>query len=115
MDLQKGVDLMRPRYAGCSRIWGMWNRVNLVDRCLVVFLLVLLVQSACSLLIPSGDADSTAYGIDIIVRTSSAAIFGHFLSANFARGTGSGGRESQKADFQTDTGATSQGAPVQKI
>ena len=106
---------MRQRCTGCSRIWAMWNRINLVDRCLVVFLLVLLVQSACSLLIPSGNADSAAYGIDIIVRTSSAAIFGHFLSANFARGAGTVRAGLQKTAVQTDTGVTAQGTPVQKI
>ena len=60
------------------------KNIHLVDKCLMVFMAVLLLQSAHSLFFP-GDTDGEAGGIDVIVRTSSAAIFGYFLSANFNR------------------------------
>lgn len=62
------------------------SRIHLVDRCLILFMLVLLGQSAYSLFFHGG-TQAGAGDIDIIVRTSSAAIFGYFLSANFIRHT----------------------------
>lgn len=65
---------IRPELAG----------IHLVDKCLIVFMAVLLLQSAYSLLVhPGGWAQGSE--IDVIVRTSSAAIFGYFLSANFIK------------------------------
>lgn len=60
--------------------------IHLVDRCLLAFMIVLLIQSACSVFLP-GERGGESGSIDIIVRTSSAAIFGYFLSANFNRRT----------------------------
>lgn len=59
-------------------------KIHLVDKCLIIFMLVLLAQSAYTLFFPSA-ADPGADNIDIIVRTSTASIFGYFLSANFIR------------------------------
>ena len=56
----------------------------LVDRCLLVFMAVLLLRSAWRIFCP-GEGGGLAEDIDIIIRTSSAAIFGYFLSANFLR------------------------------
>ena len=56
-----------------------------MDRCLLLFMAVLLVQLACGLFLPEGLAPE-AGSIDVIVRTSAAAIFGYLLSANFNRG-----------------------------
>lgn len=58
--------------------------IHLVDRCLILFMIVLLLQSAYSLFFKSS-LGSESGSIDVIVRTSSAAIFGYFLSANFIR------------------------------
>ena len=58
------------------------NRIPLVDKCLLVFFLVLLTQSAYSLFSHNGTGSEIEH-IDVIVRTSSAAIFGYILSANF--------------------------------
>ena len=44
------------------------------------------IQSAYSIFCPAG-AGQAAEDVDIIVRTSAAAIFGYFLSANFIRHT----------------------------
>ena len=61
----------------------------MVDKCLLLFMGVLLIQSGCSLFF-TGGGNGTGSEIDIIVRTSSAAIFGYILSANFNRRTASG-------------------------
>lgn len=61
-----------------------WHSVHLVDRSLIVFMVLLLGQSALGLFFPWG-GNETASNIDIVIRTSSAAIFGYFLSGNFTR------------------------------
>lgn len=65
---------------------GRKGRIRLMDRCLLVFMGVLLAQSAYSLFSAPALGTETG-GIDIIVRTSAAAIFGYFLSANYRRET----------------------------
>ncbi len=57
-------------------------KIKLVDRCLIVFMMLLLAQCIYGLF--SGESDNvyTVY-IDVVVRSTSAAIFGYFLSANF--------------------------------
>lgn len=60
------------------------KKVKLIDRCLIVFMIILMVESIYNLFsdrvnpINSND-------IDIIIRTTTAAIFGYFLSGNFIR------------------------------
>ena len=63
---------------------GCRGRIRLVDRCLLTFMAILLAQSAYSLFSAPALGTETS-GIDIIVRTSAAAIFGYFLSANYRR------------------------------
>lgn len=58
--------------------------VHLVDKCLMVFMIILLLQSAFTLFTDEYIIQE-ANSIDIIVRTSMASIFGYFLSTNFAR------------------------------
>ena len=58
------------------------GRIHPVDRGLLLFLAVLLTQSVYSLFVPGGGSQLSS-DIDIIVRTSSAAIFGYLLSGNF--------------------------------
>lgn len=69
-----------------------FGRIHLVDRCLITFMAVLLIQSAYSL-IAQGAWAAQSNEIDVIVRTSTASIFGYFLSANFIR------RGSEKPDL----------------
>lgn len=66
------------------RMRASFARIHLVDRCLVVFMCILLMQSAYSLLFRSASTQE-ANNIDTIVRTSAAAIFGYFISANFIK------------------------------
>lgn len=68
------------------------GKIHLVDKCLIVFMVVLLVQSAINLF--TGHTESAdVNNIDVIVRTSTAAIFGYFLSANFIRHASSGSKK----------------------
>ena len=48
------------------------RRIHPVDKGLLLFMLILLIQSAANLFFPAGDS-STAGEIDIVVRTSAAA------------------------------------------
>lgn len=59
-------------------------KIHLVDKCLIVFMAVLLAQSAYNLF-SSRPMSNELANIDVIVRTSGAAVFGYFLSANFIR------------------------------
>ena len=82
---------MRPSLLRRSGLRGLLGRIHPVNKGLLLFMLVLLAQSAYSIFCPSG-AGQTAKDIDIIVRTSAAAIFGYFLSTNFTRHTVAGGQ-----------------------
>lgn len=59
-----------------------WMRIHLADKCLLVILLILLLQSALNLFLVEAN-DQQTNGIDIVFRTSVAAIFGYLVSANF--------------------------------
>lgn len=88
---------MKKSNASHKLIRSYFSKVHLVDRCLLLFMLILLVQSAFSLF----DATSSAgeiHTIDIIVRTSISGIFGYFLSANFIRHESSGKRTGTKTE-----------------
>lgn len=60
------------------------KRIKLVDRCLIIFMLVLMAQSTYNLFANETISQETN-AIDIVVRTTSAAIFGYFLSVNFIK------------------------------
>lgn len=62
-----------------------------VEKSLMLFLFILLAQSAYTMLFHR-DWGQGASDIDVIVRTASAAIFGHFLSSNFMRTRSAGGQ-----------------------
>lgn len=97
-----------------ASVRAAWRRIPLVDRGLMLLMAVLLVQSACVIFFATAD-NATAGNIDIVVRTSAAAIFGYFLSASFAsqtamRGpTASGGHMMEMADHG-GSGMESRGA-----
>ena len=93
------------------------RRMHLVDRSLLLFMAVLLAQSIYSMFSPGG-AGQAAGDIDIIVRTSSAAIFGYFLSANFIHHTASAGQapaEDRTVALETGGGSSSPSGPVARI
>lgn len=60
------------------------KKIKLIDKCLIIFMIILMAESIYNLF--SNEANShNANDIDIIIRTTSAAIFGYFLSGNFIR------------------------------
>ncbi|MEG1744567.1 MAG: hypothetical protein RR951_09115 [Ruthenibacterium sp.] len=66
------------------KIKNIFKTIRLADRCLILLMVLLLAQSAYSLFAHEANSQETA-AIDIVVRTTSAAIFGYFLSSNFIK------------------------------
>lgn len=59
-----------------------FSNIHMIDKCLIVIMALLLLQSVYSL-VAGGALTAETNHIDTIIRTSAAAIFGYFLSANF--------------------------------
>lgn len=78
-----------------KRVCAVLAKIHIVDKFLIIFMLLLMFQSTHNLF-----ANHTATGesahIDVIVRSSTAAIFGYFLSTNFMRHTSN--RSKNKVD-----------------
>ena len=74
--------MITTRFPRLSAIRAVLSKIHAVDKSLIIFMVVLLAQSAYSIFFQSS-ASPAASDIDVVVRTSSAAIFGYFLSANF--------------------------------
>ena len=95
----------RKRAVGC---------IHLVDWCLLLFMAVLMIQTAVGLFLP-GEGGEQSDSIDIVVRTSSAAVFGYILSANFSRcASASTSKTSGGQANEVQTTATMEG-PVAQI
>lgn len=63
---------------------GFWRRIPLADKLLLAFMAVLLVQSGHNLFANElGRGDSTE--LDVVVRTTAAAVFGYFISTGVQR------------------------------
>lgn len=65
-----------------GRLAKSLKKISAIDRFLILFMIILLAQSAHSLFFASAAGKYTST-IDTIVRTSAAAVFGYFLSGNF--------------------------------
>lgn len=63
-----------------------WKRLLLKDKFLLIFLLLLLIQSALNLFVKNL-AISEPSPLDIVIRTTSATIFGYFIGIGFLRET----------------------------
>lgn len=62
----------------------LWRRIPLADKLLLAFMAVLLVQSGHNLFANElGRGDSTE--LDVVVRTTAAAVFGYFISSGVQR------------------------------
>lgn len=60
------------------------KKMKLIDRCLIIFMIILMAESIYNLF--SGRVNHiNSNDIDIVLRTTSAAIFGYFLSGSFIR------------------------------
>lgn len=75
---------MNPLFCIRRCIQKSLSHIHLVDKILCIFMLILLIQSAYTIF-TSNAASAQINNIDIVIRTSAAAIFGYFLSANFIR------------------------------
>lgn len=67
-----------------TKFRAVMKKISIVDKSLMIIMLILMIQSAFNLFVNEANSqDSSA--IDAVVRTSAAAIFGYFLSANFVK------------------------------
>lgn len=65
-----------------SRMTSWWHRLHLVDRLLLIFMVILLAQSARSLF-SYECASQNSDALHTAIRTTAASIFGYFISAGF--------------------------------
>lgn len=82
-----------------ARAKSILKSICMVDRFLMLFMLVLFAYMGYHLL-TGGTTDEGVNTVNIIVRTSAAAIFGYFISSNFDKshsliGTNSAGDQAQ--------------------
>lgn len=92
-------------------------RIHPVDKSLLLLMLILLIQSAVNLFLPASGSSITG-DIDIVVRTSAAAIFGYFLSANFIGHDEASGQATQSAQahiLKAGNGPVQDSAPRAQI
>ena len=100
-----------------SRSPSCLRRIHAVDKSLLLFMAVLLAQSVYNLFVPGAAGQATG-DIDIVVRTSAAAIFGYFLSANFIQRASSVGQapaEGQTHILETGSESSPSAGPVARI
>lgn len=67
-----------------KKYYNKLKKISIIDKILIIFMLILLLQSGHNLFANMGDSEENN-SIDVIVRTSSASIFGYFLSSNFSK------------------------------
>lgn len=82
-----GGGIVKRKLAWKRRMQSLLNRIHLVDKWLILFLAILLMQSAYHLFTAQASNTETS-NIDAVLRTSMASIFGNLLSANFSSLTG---------------------------
>ena len=60
------------------------DNIKLIDKCLIIFMMILMGQSIYNLFINEANLNG-GDAIDILIRTTQASVFGYFLSANFIK------------------------------
>ena len=65
-----------------SSLYGLWKQTHMLNKCLMLIMLIMLLQSAASIFM-GGVTVQMVGNIDVVTRTSSAAIFGYFLGDKF--------------------------------
>lgn len=58
------------------------KQIRLVDKCLIIFMILLMGQTVYNLFI-NESISLNSNMLDVVVRTTSASIFGYFISSNF--------------------------------
>lgn len=81
--------MKKPRATMLSRLKGQLAHFSLPDICLIIFMLLIMFQSGHNLFV-NELASQTAASLDIVIRTSAAAIFGYFISSGFKHANQSG-------------------------
>lgn len=61
------------------------RRIRLTDACLLLFMIILMMQSVYNLFFRELNGLEGAGAIDVIIRTTTAAIYGYFIGAGFLR------------------------------
>ena len=84
------------KFIGCL-IRREFRQIHLIDKCLIVIMLLLLIQSAHSLT-ANVASHAQVNTIDVIIRTATASIFGYFLSSNFINHHSSDRKKIMKKD-----------------
>lgn len=95
-----------------NKIVRIFQNICLVDRFLILFMLILFCYMIVHLILGKGDP-SDSNTIDIIVRTSAAAIFGYFISSNFIKTVPTQINQTPSIDVPLDTTSASMYAPPQ--
>lgn len=85
-----------------SRNAAWWRSLHLVDRLLLIFMTILLIQSACSLFFCER-AMQNSDALNSVIRTTAASIFGYFISAGFREASNKDGIVAKTADLSTET------------
>ncbi|VFC55172.1 membrane protein [Clostridioides difficile] len=75
---------MYKKHKFIKNIKQAWYKIKLIDRCLIIVMAILMFQSIYNLFVNEVNSQDTTT-IDVVVRTTSAAIFGYFLSVNFIK------------------------------
>ena len=68
----------------CKQVKKSLGKICIVDRFLILFMLLLFAYMAIHLFVGASTTQETDT-INIIIRTSAAAIFGYFISSNFVK------------------------------
>lgn len=66
-------------------IYSRWRNLPLTDRCLLLFMCILLLQAALTLFFHDMSSTSTQ-PVDTMMRTTAAAVFGYFISGGYGGG-----------------------------
>lgn len=83
-------------YHPLKKIQIALHALALTDKCLLVFMIILMIQSAHNLFFHEITVKES-HALDVVIRTTAAAIFGYFISANFQNGTQSAKKEKEQS------------------
>lgn len=73
------------KYFNLIKLSAKWNQFHLADKCLIIIMVILMIQTAHNLFFHE-IAMQDSGTIDVAIRTTTAGIFGYFISANFHSG-----------------------------
>lgn len=79
---KKGGTDLKKSCKPCGLFLKHLRKIRLVDRCLLLFMMILMIQSTYNLFVNEANSAET-HIIDVVVRTTTAGIFGYLLSPNF--------------------------------